>query len=158
RTGTSRASSISETCRPVLPCLPPDADVTSTGLVMTNTSWMWWYCVVPMTRNVWCGLVPSQGRGMAAKEAVKPAAADAEEAPVRQRILEAAFSAFMERGFAETSTLEIATRAKASKRELYAQFGGKHEILAACIAERAKRLRLPSGLPEPRDRETLAQA
>jgi AcrR family transcriptional regulator len=95
---------------------------------------------------------------MAAKEVVKPGAADADEAPVRQRILEAAFSAFMERGFAETSTLEIATRAKASKRELYAQFGGKQEILAACIADRAKRLRLPSGLPEPRDRETLAQA
>jgi AcrR family transcriptional regulator len=95
---------------------------------------------------------------MAAKEVVKPGAADADEAPVRQRILEAAFSAFMERGFAETSTLEIATRAKASKRELYVQFGGKQEILAACIADRAKRLRLPSGLPEPRDRETLAQA
>lgn len=95
---------------------------------------------------------------MAAKEVVKSPAADAGDAPVRQRILEAAFSAFMERGFAETSTLEIATRAKASKRELYAQFGGKHEILAACIAERAKRLRLPADFPEPRDRETLAQA
>jgi AcrR family transcriptional regulator len=94
---------------------------------------------------------------MAAKEVVK-SGADADEAPVRQRILEAAFSAFMERGFAETSTLEIATRAKASKRELYAQFGSKQEILAACIAERAKRLRLPSDLPEPRDRETLALA
>jgi AcrR family transcriptional regulator len=94
---------------------------------------------------------------MAAKEVVK-SAAGADEAPVRQRILEAAFSAFMERGFAETSTLEIATRAKASKRELYAQFGSKQDILAACIAERAKRLRLPSDLPEPQDRETLAQA
>jgi AcrR family transcriptional regulator len=95
---------------------------------------------------------------MAAKEVVKSGAADSDEAPARQRILEAAFSAFMERGFAETSTLEIATRAKASKRELYAQFGSKQEILAACIAERAKRLRLPSDLPEPRDREALAQA
>jgi AcrR family transcriptional regulator len=95
---------------------------------------------------------------MAAKEVVKSEAADAGEAPVRQRILAAAFSAFMERGFAETSTLEIATRAKASKRELYAQFGSKQEILAACIAERATRLRLPSDLPEPRDRETLARA
>ena len=94
---------------------------------------------------------------MVAKEVVK-SGVDADEAPVRQRILEAAFSAFMERGFAATSTLEIATRAKASKRELYAQFGSKQEILAACIAERAKRLRLPSDLPEPRDRETLAQA
>src|SRR5215468_353794 len=95
---------------------------------------------------------------MAAKEVVKSGTADADEAPVRQRILEAAFSAFMERGFAETSTLEIATRAKASKRELYAHFGSKQEILAACIAERAKRLRMPADLPEPRDRETLARA
>ena len=55
---------------------------------------------------------------MAAKEVVKSGVADTDEAPMRQRILEAAFSAFMERGFAETSTLEIATRAKASKREL----------------------------------------
>ena len=60
--------------------------------------------------------------------------------PVRGRILEAAFSAFTERGFAETSTLEIATRARASKRELYALFGSKQDMLVACISERAKRL------------------
>src|SRR4029450_2235094 len=34
RTGTPRLSSISETCRPVLPCRPPAAEVTSTGFVM----------------------------------------------------------------------------------------------------------------------------
>jgi AcrR family transcriptional regulator len=95
---------------------------------------------------------------MATKQVVKSGAADADGAPVRGRILEAAFSAFMERGFAETSTLEIATRARVSKRELYAQFGSKQEILAACIAARAKRLRLPSDLPEPRNREALARA
>jgi AcrR family transcriptional regulator len=95
---------------------------------------------------------------MPAKEVVKSRTQEAGEVPVRQRILEAAFSAFMERGFAETSTLEIATRAKASKRELYSFFGSKQDILAACIAERAKRLRVPADLPEPRDREMLAQA
>jgi AcrR family transcriptional regulator len=63
----------------------------------------------------------------------------------------------MERGFAETSTLEIATRARASKRELYAQFGNKQEMLAACIAARAKRLRMPADWPDLRDRETLAR-
>jgi AcrR family transcriptional regulator len=94
---------------------------------------------------------------MAAKEVVKSRAEAADEVPVRQRILEAAFSAFMERGFAETSTLEIATRAKASKRELYAHFGSKQEILAACIGERAKRMRMPAGLPAPADRDTLAR-
>jgi AcrR family transcriptional regulator len=93
---------------------------------------------------------------MNAKQVVKPRA-EADEAPIRQRILEAAFSAFMERGFAETSTLEIATRARASKRELYAQFGNKQEMLAACIAARAKRLRMPADWPDLRDRETLAR-
>jgi AcrR family transcriptional regulator len=78
--------------------------------------------------------------------------------PVRARILEAAFSAFMELGFAETSTLEIATRARASKRELYAEFGSKHEMLAACIRQRAERLKLPVDLPEITDRATLQQA
>jgi AcrR family transcriptional regulator len=94
---------------------------------------------------------------MNAKQVVKPRVEEGDEAPIRQRILEAAFSAFMERGFAETSTLEIATRARASKRELYAHFGSKQEMLAACIEERAKRLRMPADWPDLRDRETLAQ-
>jgi AcrR family transcriptional regulator len=94
---------------------------------------------------------------MTAKQVVKPQTEEADEAPVRQRILEAAFSAFMERGFAETSTLEIATRARASKRELYAHFGSKQEMLIACIGARAKRLRMPADWPDLRDRETLAR-
>lgn len=93
---------------------------------------------------------------MAVKQVVKSRADEAGDVPVRRRILEAAFSAFTEQGFAETSTLEIATRAKASKRELYTHFGSKQQILAACIAERAKRFRLPGDVPEPRDREMLA--
>src|SRR6202171_3189826 len=80
----------------------------------------------------------------------------ADETP-RGRILDAAFSAFMERGFAETSTLEIATRARVSKRELYALVGSKQDMLVACIAARAKRLQAPADLPEPQDRKTLAQ-
>ena len=78
------------------------------------------------------------------------------EAPIRQRILDAAFSAFAERGFAETSTLEIAKRAKASKRELYALVGRKQDMLVACITERAARMRPPADLPVPGDREALA--
>src|SRR5882724_7215526 len=93
---------------------------------------------------------------MNAKQVVKPRGGADDEAPIRQRILEAAFSAFMERGYAETSTLEIATRARVSKRELYALVGSKQEILIACIGERAKRLTVPAELPEPHDRETLA--
>jgi AcrR family transcriptional regulator len=94
---------------------------------------------------------------MAARPASKQREEGSDEIPARQRILDAAFSAFMERGFAATSTLEIATRARVSKRELYALVGSKQEMLAACIAERAKRLRLPADLPEPHDRDTLAR-
>jgi AcrR family transcriptional regulator len=80
-----------------------------------------------------------------------------DESSVRQRILEAAFAAFMKSGYATTSTLEIATRARVSKRELYALVGNKEEMLIACISERARRLDVPANLPEMRDRETLAQ-
>jgi AcrR family transcriptional regulator len=80
-----------------------------------------------------------------------------EENPVRKRILGAAFSVFIERGFAGTNTLEIATRAKVSKRELYALVGNKQEMLVACISERAKRLRVPEDLPLVQDRETLTR-
>jgi AcrR family transcriptional regulator len=80
-----------------------------------------------------------------------------DETPARQRILEAAFSAFMESGFAAASTLEIATRARVSKRELYALVGSKQEMLVACISERAKRLQMPADLPAPHDRQALAR-
>jgi AcrR family transcriptional regulator len=80
-----------------------------------------------------------------------------EEAAVRERILAAAFAAFKKNGYATTSTLEIATRARVSKRELYALVGNKQEMLIACISERAKRLAVPGDLPELRDRETLAR-
>jgi AcrR family transcriptional regulator len=76
-------------------------------------------------------------------------------AAVRERILDAAFTAFMKHGYATSSTLEIATRARVSKRELYALVGNKEEMLVACITERAKRLQVPTDLPVPRDRDTL---
>jgi AcrR family transcriptional regulator len=79
-----------------------------------------------------------------------------ETAP-RERILEAAFAAFMKSGYATTSMLEIATRARVSKRELYALVGNKQKMLIACISERAKRFDVPADLPVLRDRETLAQ-
>jgi len=85
----------------------------------------------------------------------RPESRDDSEA--RARILEAAFAAFMERGYAATSTLEIATRARVSKRELYALVGNKQEMLVACISARARRLQVPADLPMPRDRESLAQ-
>lgn len=82
---------------------------------------------------------------------------EGDEATVRERILNAAFEAFMDRGYATTSTLEIATRARVSKRELYALVGNKQEILVACISQRATRLQVPAELPVPNDREALAK-
>jgi len=80
-----------------------------------------------------------------------------DETAVRERILKAAFAAFTKSGYATASTLEIATRARVSKRELYALVGNKQEMLIACIRERAKRFDVPADLPVLRDRETLAQ-
>jgi AcrR family transcriptional regulator len=81
---------------------------------------------------------------------------DGEDAAVHGRILDAAFAAFMKSGYARTSTLEIATRARVSKRELYTLVGNKQEMLIACIRERARRLQVPADMPVPHDRETLA--
>jgi len=85
-----------------------------------------------------------------------PPVQTAEENPARARILSAAFAVFKEHGFAEASTLEIATLAKVSKRELYALFGSKQQMLITCIAERSRRMRLPADWPAFHDRQALA--
>lgn len=90
------------------------------------------------------------------KPMTTPEPDSAVDTPMCDRILGAAFRAFMANGYAGTSTLEIATRAKVSKRDLYANFGSKQAILIACIASRATRMRLPPDLPAPRNREMLA--
>jgi AcrR family transcriptional regulator len=79
-----------------------------------------------------------------------------DETAVRARILDAAFAAFMKSGYTAASTLEIATQARVSKRELYALVGNKQAMLIACIGDRARRLEVPAGLPVPHDREALA--
>jgi AcrR family transcriptional regulator len=84
-------------------------------------------------------------------------AGDGDDSPVRERILNAAFTSFMQKGHAATSTLEIATRARVSKRELYALVGDKREMLMACISTRALRLKMAADLPPLRDRDTFAQ-
>src|SRR6516225_9627076 len=78
------------------------------------------------------------------------------EHQMHERILRAAFQAFTDGGYADTSTLEIAKRAKISKRDLYANFSSKHAVLVACIKSRAERMRLPPDLPTPRSRQMLA--
>jgi AcrR family transcriptional regulator len=75
--------------------------------------------------------------------------------PLRDRICYAAFGAFLEKGYEGTSTLEIATRAKVSKRELYANFRDKREMFAAGVGARAQRMTLPPDLPPAQDRASL---
>ncbi len=75
----------------------------------------------------------------------------------RERILEAAFAAFVRKGYVGASTAGIAAEARVSKRELYALVGNKRAMLVAGIRERARRLELPADLPVPHDRESLAQ-
>lgn len=80
------------------------------------------------------------------------------ETSIRGRILAAAMETFVEHGFANATTLEIATRARVSKRELYTVVGNKEELLAACIAERGRRMQLPEGFAPPTTKRELAAA
>jgi AcrR family transcriptional regulator len=77
------------------------------------------------------------------------------EAALCDRIIGAAFETIMKKGYFDTSMLDIATRAKLSKRDLYAVYPNKQAVLAACITNRAQRMRLPPDLPAPRNREML---
>jgi len=54
--------------------------------------------------------------------------------------------------------LDIATRTRVSKRDLYALFNNKHAVLAACISERAQRMRRPldKTTPVPETQDALA--
>src|SRR5271170_4812076 len=103
-----------------------------------------WYPSVPAGRNGNMWYQSCQGDEM-------------DEDEVRERILDAAFAAFVSGGYAATGTAEIAARARVSKRELYARVGNKREILIAGLGRRAKRLHVAKDLPVARDRKTLAR-
>jgi len=75
---------------------------------------------------------------------------------MRKRILGAAFKLFVEKGYAGTSTLAVATCAKVSKRDLYASVGNKQQVLIACITGRTANMQLRPQLPVPRGRQHLA--
>jgi AcrR family transcriptional regulator len=60
---------------------------------------------------------------------------DGTSATQRERIIRSAADAFLEQGFAQTSTAEIARRARVSKRELYLHFVDKRALLSAAITE-----------------------
>jgi AcrR family transcriptional regulator len=74
---------------------------------------------------------------------------------LRERVICAAISVFSERGYAGASTLEIARRAKLSKRDLYSVFSNKQALLSACISRRASRMQRSLDLPAPQDRKSL---
>lgn len=96
-------------------------------------------------------------RKNAAVAADHPAPIDA--LPQRRRaILVAAVGVLMEKGYARASTLEIATRARVSKRELYAEFGSKRGILEALIASASTEMQVPLVAAEIGDRHALASA
>lgn len=76
----------------------------------------------------------------------------------RGAILAAAYAVLTERGYAGASTLEIARRARVSKRELYAEFGNKSGMLKALIADTAARMRPPSAKADVADRSSLKVA
>jgi AcrR family transcriptional regulator len=67
------------------------------------------------------------------------------------KIVSAAFEAFVERGYAATSTLEIATRARVSKRELYALVGNKQKMMISLLLRVTERP--SSGAIEARARD-----
>jgi AcrR family transcriptional regulator len=91
----------------------------------------------------------SQGRA----EKLEPA----DPSSARARIIYAAFGAFLEHGFSKVTMLEIATRARVSKRDLYAEFESKSALLSYCITYRAQRIKLPEQLPQDIDRAGLAE-
>ncbi len=92
---------------------------------------------------------------MPKKRASEAANGGEREEELRRRIRRAAFELLTKRGYAGTNTLEIATRAKVSKRELYALFRDKHAIVASCIAERTKAMKTPLQLPAVHDQAGL---
>ena len=68
----------------------------------------------------------------------------------RQAILDAAYAAFIDLGFAGTTTAEVAARAKVSKRSIYEVFANKTALFAAVIGGRQH---LVLDLPRPENEE-----
>jgi hypothetical protein len=83
-------------------------------VVLLSTVDHFWYRLVPESRGSICR--PPQENA-----ACHPAPLDALP-PRRRAILIAAVNVLGEQGYARASTLEIASRARVSKRELYAEF------------------------------------
>jgi AcrR family transcriptional regulator len=75
----------------------------------------------------------------------------------RDRIIDAAFAAFMQFGYDGANTNDIARLARVSKRDLYAHFPSKRAMLERCITERVEWMRPPLDLPVPDSAEALRE-
>jgi AcrR family transcriptional regulator len=84
--------------------------------------------------------------------------ADDLEQSRRAAILSAAAQVFAERGYDAATTLEIAARAKTSKRAIYASFGNKRGIVRAMIAQRVREMQRPLELEPPATRDEFFAA
>ena len=76
----------------------------------------------------------------------------------RRAILAAAGEAFLTKGYAVTTTLEIARLAKTSKRALYQHFADKRDILNQLIRERSGEMAAPIEIAEPRSKAAFFEA
>jgi len=77
--------------------------------------------------------------------------------PRAAAILAAAFEAFVEGGVAATTTLDIARRARVSKREIYALFGSREALFAALVRRRAQVMRQALALSPAMNEATLLE-
>ena len=62
------------------------------------------------------------------------------------RILAAAAEIFFEKGYEETSTADIARRAKVSKRELYSNFADKRDILNGVVTQLQDKMQVQANI------------
>ncbi len=79
------------------------------------------------------------------KRSGPPVTADAR----RAAIVAAAGDAFLSKGYAATTTLEIARRAHTSKRALYQHFADKRAILDEIVRERSGEMTAPIAMTPP---------
>lgn len=73
----------------------------------------------------------------------------------RDAILDAAAALFCEKGFANTTTLDIVTAAEVSKRDLYAGFASKEALLEAIIQRGVEAMVAPLALEPAADRASF---
>lgn len=92
---------------------------------------------------------------MSSRDRNPPCAGDWKQQTKRGEILRAAAKLFFEKGYEATTTRDIATLAKTSKRTVYAEFPSKDMILRALIAGSSAEITEVIDLELPETREAL---